>query len=102
MYAVIAHSGKQFRVQENDEVVFDRISADVGSTIDITDVLLIGGDALKVGSPTVAGASVKAEVLSHELGEKRETFKYIRTRRSRVGRGFRPSTTTVRIQSIQA
>jgi len=102
MYAVIAHSGKQFRVQESDEVELDRIAADVGASIDITEVLVIGGDTVKIGAPHVDGASVTVEVVSHDLGEKRSTFKYRRTRRSRVGRGFRPSTTTVRVQSIQA
>jgi large subunit ribosomal protein L21 len=102
MYAVIAHSGKQYRVQESEEIVIDRLAAEVGATLDVTDVLLIGGDAVKVGTPNVDGAKVTLEVLSHDLGAKRSTFKYRRTRRSRVGRGFRPSTTTVRVQSIQA
>ena len=102
MYAVIAHSGKQFRVQESDVVEIDRIAAEVGSTVDITDVLLVGGDTVKVGAPQVDGATVTLEVLSHDLGEKRSTFKYRRRHRSRVSRGFRPATTTVRVQSIQA
>ncbi len=102
MYAIIAHSGKQIRVQQSDEVVLDRITAEVGSTVEITDVLMIGGDNVKVGTPNVDGASVTVEVLSHELGDKRDVFKYRRTRRTRVRRGFRPSITTVRVQSIQA
>ena len=102
MYAVIAHSGQQFRLSEGDELVLDRIQAEAGSTIDITDVLLIGGDKVKVGNPTVKGAKVTLEVLGNELGDKRSTFKYRRTRRSRVGKGFRPSLTRVKVAKIKA
>ena len=48
MYAVIAHSGQQFRLSEGDEIVLDQIAAEAGSTIDIEEVLLIGGDKVKV------------------------------------------------------
>lgn len=102
MYAVIATGGKQYRVSEGDTITVDRLQADVGSTLEISDVLLIGGDELKVGAPTVAGAKVVAQVVAHELGEKREIFKYRRTRRYRRFRGFRPSLTTLSIQSISA
>jgi large subunit ribosomal protein L21 len=102
MYAVIAHSGLQFRVSEGDEVLFDQISAEAGSTIDISEVLLIGGDKVKVGNPTVKGAKVTFEVLGNELGDKRSTFKYRRTRRSRVRKAQRPSFTRVKVTKIKA
>ena len=102
MYAVIAHSGKQYRVSEDDLVDVDRISAEVGSTFDITEVLLVSGDDVKIGTPKVDGAAVTVEVISHDLGEKRDVFKYRSTHRSRVRRGFRPATTRLRVQRIQA
>ncbi|MCK6502989.1 50S ribosomal protein L21 [Myxococcota bacterium] len=102
MYAVVVTGGKQYRVSQGDTITVDRLQADVGSTIELGDVLLIGGDELKVGAPTVAGAKVVAQVVGHELGEKREIFKYRRTRRYRRFRGFRPSLTTLSIQSISA
>ncbi len=102
MYAIIAHSGKQYRVSEGDELELDRLSDEVGSKIELAEVLLVGGDEPKVGTPHVKGAKVTLEVLSHDLGEKRETFKYTPRHRSRVGRGFRPSITRVRVQSISA
>jgi len=102
MYAIIAHSGKQYRVAEGDVVALDRIDSEVGSSIELDDVLLVGGDKPKVGTPNVKNAKVTVEVVSHDLGEKRNTFKYQARHRSRVGRGFRPASTTVRVQSISA
>ena len=102
MYAIIAHSGKQYRVSEGDELELDRISDEVGSNVEVAEVLLIGGDETKVGTPHVDGAKVTLEVLDHGLGDKRETFKYTARQRTRVGRGFRASTTKVRVQSISA
>ena len=102
MYAVIAHSGQQFRLSEGDEVTLDRIEAEVGSSIDIEEVLLIGGDKVKVGNPTVKGAKVTLEVLGNELGDKRSTFKYSPTRRSRVRKAQRPSFTRVKVTKIKA
>ena len=102
MYAIIAHSGKQYRVSEGDELELDRISDEVGSNVEVAEVLLIGGDETKVGTPHVDGAKVTLEVLGHGLGEKRETYKYTARQRPRVSRGFRASTTKVRVQSISA
>ena len=102
MYAVIAHSGQQFKVTEGEEFTVDRIDGEVGSTIDLTEVLLLGGKKVSVGTPTVDGATVTVEILAHELSDKRSTFKYVRTRRTRVGRGFRPSITRLKVQSIKS
>ena len=102
MYAIIAHSGQQFTVSEGDVINVDRILAEIGSTQELSDVLLIGGDKVKVGTPHVKGAKVTVEVMAHELGDKRNSFKYRRRHRSRVGRGFRPSTTRLKVQSIKA
>jgi large subunit ribosomal protein L21 len=102
MYAVIAHSGQQFRLTEGDELVLDRINAEAGDSVDIDEVLLIGGDKVKVGNPTVKGAKVTLEVLGQELGDKRSTFKYRPTRRSRVRKAQRPSLTRVKVTKIKA
>lgn len=102
MYAIIISGGKQYRVAQGDSLTVDRIDAEVGSTIELGPVLLVGGDSPRIGAPVVDGASVTAQVVAHELGEKREIFKYRRTRRYRRNRGFRPSLTTLSIQSITA
>ena len=102
MYAVIAHSGTQHRISEGDEIVLDQINAEAGSSIDIEEVLLIGGDKVKVGNPTVKGAKVTLEVIGNELCDKRSTFKYRPTRRSRVRKGQRPAHTRVKVTKIKA
>ena len=76
MYAVIATGGQQFRVSEGDTIVVKKLDAAVGSSLTIDQVLLVGGEGsdLKVGAPTVDGASVTAQVVSHDKGEKREEW----------------------------
>ena len=69
-------SGSQFRVSEGDEIVVDRVSANVGDNISLESVLLIGGDDTKVGAPYVDGAKVTATVLEHHLGDKVDIYKY--------------------------
>jgi large subunit ribosomal protein L21 len=103
MYAVVVSGGKQYRVSQGDTLVVDRLAAEVGSTVSLDQVLLVGGEGdLKVGSPILEGANVSAEVISHDLGDKCETFKYRRRHRSRVLRGSRARLTTLSIQQISA
>lgn len=102
MFAVIETKGRQYRVAEGDTIQVDRFDAEVGSTVELDRVLLVGGESTVIGSPVVAGAKVVAEIVSHELGEKREVFKYRTRKRYRRNRGFRPSYTTLKIQSISA
>jgi len=105
MYAVVVSGGKQHKVSQGDTLVVDRLDAEVGSAIELGPVLLVGGegcDGTRIGTPGVEGAKVTATVVSHDLGEKKETFKYRRTRSSRVSRGFRASLTTLSITEISA
>ena len=101
MYAVVQAQGRQFKVSEGDELVVDRMDAEVGATIDFGQVLLIGGDATKIGAPFVDGAKVVAEVTGHQRGPKIDVYKYKRRQRYRKSIGFRAGQTTVRIQSIE-
>ena len=102
MYAVIEAGGGQLKVSKDDLVVLDRLGADVGSNIELDKVLLISGEELKIGKPYVEGAKVIAEVISHDKGDKVETFKYRPRHRYRKTVGFRARQTTIRIQDIQA
>lgn len=103
MYAVILSGGQQHKVSEGDTLTVKRLDAEVGSTIELDRVLLVGGgDAPKIGAPYVDGAKVTATVVSHDLGEKRDVFKYKRRQRYRRGVGFRPSETTLAITGISA
>jgi large subunit ribosomal protein L21 len=101
MYAVVESGGQQHRVSEGDTLTIKRLEADVGSTIQLNQVLLVGGDgAAQIGAPTVPGAVVSAEIVSHDRGTKRDIFKYRRRKRYRVGNGFRPAETTITITGI--
>lgn len=102
MYAVIETGGQQHKVTEGQTLTVKRLEADVGSTIEFAEVLMVGGgDDTHVGTPTVAGAKVSAEVVAHDLGEKRDVFKYKRRQRYRRSSGFRPAETTLTITSIK-
>ena len=103
MVAVFSNGGHQYRVSSGDTVVVDRMQADIGSTVELSEVLLItSDDDTQVGTPTVEGAKVVATVVSHDLGKKRDIYKYRRARRHRHQRGFRPQLTTLKIESISA
>jgi large subunit ribosomal protein L21 len=103
MYAVVKNGSRQYRVTKGATVVVDRLEGDVGSKLVMDEVLLVGsaGD-VKVGAPTVKGAKVHAKVISHELGDKLEGFKYRPRKRYRKRMGFRASTSTIEITSIKA
>ena len=102
MYALVETSGTQIRVQEGDELIVDRVSAEVGSSIELSKVLLLSGDSVQVGTPYVEGAQVQAEVVEHIKGDKVETYKYRRARRYRKSIGFRARLSVIKIQSINA
>ncbi len=100
MYAIIDNHGKQVRVAAGETIEVDHIEAEIGSEITFDRVLLIGGEEVKVGDPVVAGATVKAKVLSHDRGPKVIALKYRRRKRSRTKRGFRASLTQLEILDI--
>ena len=101
MFAVIKTGGKQYRVAAQDVLEVDKIEGEPGATIKFEDVLLIGGDAVTLGSPTVAGASVAAEVVEQGRGPKIIAFKKRRRKNSRRKRGHRQEFTRVRITEIR-
>ena len=101
MYAIIQTSGKQYRVVQGDVIKVDKMDAEVGSTVSFDRVLLVHGDAVKVGTPLVDGAKVTAKVVDHPRGAKVITFKYRPTRRMRRRVGFRHSHTQLEIVGIE-
>lgn len=101
MYAVIKTGGKQYRVAKDDVVTIEKVTGDAGAKVEFTEVLLVGsGEGLKVGSPTVAGASVTAELVEHTRGPKLIAFKKRRRKNSRRKKGHRQDLSTVRITAI--
>jgi large subunit ribosomal protein L21 len=100
MFAVIKTGGRQFRVVPDDVLEIGKIAGDVGTIVQLGEVLLVGGDQPVLGAPTVAGASVAAEVLQHKRGPKVISFKKRRRKNSRRKRGYRDEITVLRITEI--
>ena len=100
MFAVIKTGGKQYRVVPDDVLEVGKIEGEVGSIIQLNEVLVLGGDTPVLGVPTVAGASVAVEVLDHKRGPKVIAFKKRRRKNSRRKRGHRQDLCKVRITSI--
>src|SRR6202046_4521625 len=100
MFAVIKTGGRQYRVVPDDVLEIGKIAGDVGTIVQLGEVLLVGGDSPVLGAPTVAGASVAAEVLQHKRGPKIISFKKRRRKNSRRKRGYRDEITVLRITEI--
>jgi large subunit ribosomal protein L21 len=100
MFAVIKTGGRQYRVVPDDVLEIGKIAGDVGTIVQLGEVLLVGGEQPVLGSPTVAGASVAAEVLQHKRGPKVIAFKKRRRKNSRRKRGYRDEITVLRITEI--
>jgi large subunit ribosomal protein L21 len=101
MYAIIRSGGKQYRVKAGEQVRVEALAAEVGSTVSLEEVLLVGtGDGVKVGAPLVSGAKIKATVVSHGRGDKVKIFKLRRRKHYQKTQGHRQSYTELRIDDI--
>jgi large subunit ribosomal protein L21 len=100
MFAVIKTGGRQYRVVPDDVLEIGKIAGDVGTIVQLGEVLLVGGEQPVLGAPTVGGASVAAEVLQHKRGPKVIAFKKRRRKNSRRKRGYRDEITVLRITEI--
>ncbi|HEY7242525.1 MAG TPA: 50S ribosomal protein L21 [Xanthobacteraceae bacterium] len=100
MFAVIKTGGKQYRVAAEDVIRVDKIAANPGEIIQLPEVLLVGGENVTLGAPTVAGASVAVEVLEQGRGPKIIAFKKRRRKNSRRKRGHRQEFTLLRVTEI--
>ena len=100
MFAVIKTGGKQYRVAADDKLKVEKVAGEPGEIIQFGEVLLVGGDSVTLGSPTVAGASVAAEVLAQDRGPKVIAFKKRRRKNSRRKRGHRQEFTLLRVTEI--
>jgi large subunit ribosomal protein L21 len=101
MYAVVRTGGRQLRVQPGDVVQIDPVSGEPGDRIELPDVLLLGGDPVRVGTPLVEGARVVATVEGPAKGPKLRIFKHKRRKRYRLRKGHRQQYTQIRIESIE-
>ncbi|MBQ5951758.1 MAG: 50S ribosomal protein L21 [Lachnospiraceae bacterium] len=102
MYAIIATGGKQYRVQEGDVVRVEKLEAEAGSEYVFDQVLAVGGEEMKVGTPTVDGASVTASVVGDGRGKKVVVYKYKRKSGYHKKQGHRQAFTEVKIEKINA
>lgn len=100
MFAVIKTGGRQYRVVPDDVLEVGKIEGEVGTIVQLNEVLVVGGDTPVLGLPTVAGASVAVEVLDHKRGPKVIAFKKRRRKNSRRKRGYRDEITVVRVSEI--
>ena len=101
-YAIIRSGGKQYRVAEGDTVRVDLMSGAAGDKIKFDDVLMIGGDSPKFGTPKVAGAAVEGEIVQQGRGPKLIVFKFRKRKRSRKKAGHRKNLTAVKITGVKA
>ncbi|PQO22834.1 50S ribosomal protein L21 [Rhodobacteraceae bacterium WD3A24] len=103
MFAVIKTGGKQYRVQPGDVLRVEKLAAEKGETVQFNDVLMLGGDTPAIGTPTIAGAGVQAEVLDQIKGEK--VIHFVKRRRkhgSQRTKGHRQQLTVLRVADILA
>jgi large subunit ribosomal protein L21 len=100
MFAVIRTGGKQYRVAAEDVIKVEKVKGDPGEIVQFGEVLVVGGDSVTLGQPTIAGASVAAEVLEQGRGPKIIAFKKRRRKNSRRKRGHRQEFTLIRVTEI--
>ena len=101
MYAVIKTGGKQYKVAAGEKIKVEAIAADVGQEITIDQVLAVGDGAdLKIGTPWVAGASVKATVVAHGKHDKVRIFKMRRRKHYQKHGGHRQTYTELQIAAV--
>jgi large subunit ribosomal protein L21 len=102
-YAIIETGGKQYRVAVGDRLAIEKLPVDAGSDVTFDRVLMLGGaDSTKVGTPLVAGATVKGRVEEQFRGPKIIVFKYKAKKRYRRRTGHRQSLTRVAITAIES
>jgi large subunit ribosomal protein L21 len=103
MYAVIATGGKQYRVEKGSVVRIEKLTADLGATVNFDQVLLVGtGESVKVGAPLVSGASVAATIERHGKGDKVSIVKFRRRKHYLRMKGHRQPFTEVKVTDISA
>ena len=101
MYAVIKTGGKQYKVAPGEKLKVEQITGDVGAEVVLDQVLMIGeGESVRLGQPTVAGATVKATVIAHGRGDKVTIFKMRRRKHYQKHQGHRQGYTELKIDSI--
>ena len=103
MYAVVRTGGKQYRLGVGDSVKVEKLPDEVGNIVELSQILMVSdGGEVKVGTPLVAGASVKAEIVGHGRNKKIRVFKMKRRKKYRRTQGHRQSFTQLKVTEINA
>lgn len=102
MYAVIKTGGKQYRVAQGDKLRVEKLAGNIGDTVTLGEVLLVGeGDGVKIGTPVVGGAKVEAKIVAQDRGPKITIFKFRRRKNYRRKSGHRQPFTALEITGIK-
>lgn len=105
MYAVIKTGGKQYRVAQGDRLRVEKLAGNVGDSVTLGEVLLVGGDgegSIKIGTPVLGGAKVEAKIVAQDRGPKITIFKFRRRKNYRRKSGHRQPFTALEITGITA
>ena len=100
MYAIIVTGGKQYKVEVGTEIEVEKLDSEIGTNVDFDVLMMADGDAVKIGTPVLAGVKAQAEVLEHGKGKKVIVFKYKPKKDYRKKQGHRQPYTKVKILSI--
>lgn len=101
-YAIIKTGGKQYRVSQGETLRVEKLPGDVGAKVEFNEILLVGGEKVVVGKPTVAGAKVVASIVAQDRAKKIIVFKMRRRKNYRRKNGHRQPYTELRIESVSA
>ncbi|KKK35392.1 50S ribosomal protein L21 [Salinicoccus sediminis] len=102
MFAIIETGGKQLKVEEGQTIYVEKLNAEAGDSFTFDRVLFVGGDSVKVGVPTVEGATVSAKVEKHGRGRKINVVKFKRRKNYSRKQGHRQPYTKLTIGKIEA
>jgi len=102
MYAVIKTGGKQYKVSEGDLLKVEKLTGSVGDSIELNEVLMVGGEEVKIGTPLLPGAKVKAQIVEQGKDKKILVFKMKRRKTFRKLNGHRQPLTRLKIMGIEA
>ena len=100
MYAIIRTGGKQYRIQENETLIVEKLEGEAGAAITLDEVLFVGGETTHIGSPHVPGATVSATIVKQGKGPKIHAFTYTKVKGQQRHYGHRQQQTTLRIEKI--
>ena len=100
MYAIIRTGGKQYKVEQGDEILVEKLDAEVGAQVKFEVLMLCSEEGTTIGTPVVAGSSVTAEVLEQGKAKKVVVFKYKPKKNIRKKQGHRQPFTKVKITAI--